>query len=65
MIRKDYELIANAIEATIESEKQPEGGGYPAVNALQALAARLAEDLSEENARFDAEKFIAACGANR
>lgn len=59
MTRKDYKLIANAInEAVLLSVTKQQNEG---VNlAAQTLATALAKD----NPRFDMQRFIEACGCS-
>ncbi len=71
MTRKDYELIAAAMRAVRVSA----ANGYPvATNAAErerdgqraaihrAACYQLALSLAQDNARFDRDKFIRACG---
>lgn len=55
MTRKDYELIAAVFAhfAAICELNETIGG---------RIAERLAEDLAQENPRFDSGKFLRACG---
>lgn len=55
MTRKDYELIAGVFAhfAAICELNETVGG---------RIAERLAEDLAEDNPRFDSGKFLRACG---
>lgn len=66
MSRKDYELIANAIAATIESIQVDDtgwgGNGPDRIAGIKAAAVRLADDLADDNPRFKPSRFIAACG---
>lgn len=67
MTRKDYELIAKAIalnnpdtwqDATIGNT--PYGDGWR--NAIRLTAAAMARELAANNARFDKNRFLQACG---
>ena len=54
MTKKDYELIAKAINAVVwnyQGEKQ-------AQDAIYTLVETLAEALGQKNARFNKDKFI-------
>jgi len=53
MTRKDYVAIANAI--SIESQ-------FGDKATAKAIAESLASVLKADNARFDKDKFITACG---
>lgn len=58
MTRKDYELIARCFEAeAAEWQDCPE-----ATNALAYLAKRFAAMAVQQNSRFKADVFYAACG---
>jgi hypothetical protein len=64
MTRKDYELIANAIETTVQSVNVwPEP--LSAMDALTMLGDRLMDDLSDDNPYFDGERFLRAAGLRR
>jgi hypothetical protein len=67
MTRKDYVLLAEALNAA----RCNTDGGYSSVTEEQrrqrmhgvAIAARaVCHALARENARFDSERFLAACG---
>ena len=63
MTRKDYILIAAAIRETLLPE--PETGIAPPdwqVFATHRVALRLADQLRQDNPRFDRTRFMAACG---
>ena len=57
MTKKDYIAIADAIKTTMWEDKAD-----PAT--LVALIARLATAFAQDNPRFDAQRFFAACTAN-
>lgn len=57
MTKKNYIAIANAINATMWEDKAD-----PAT--ITALIARFAAIFAEDNPRFDAQRFFAACTAN-
>lgn len=61
MTRKDYKLIADAIrKATPVALNEKE---LPLLRQAHAnTALRIADALGAENARFDREKFLLACG---
>jgi len=63
MSRKDYILIAAALKFT-----KPEPlAGLPVEQAItntwQNTVSAVASALARDNARFDASRFLAACGA--
>ncbi len=51
--KKDYEAVAGLLDSM--------RGDYDAVT-LEAVADGLAEYFGQDNARFDRERFIEACG---
>lgn len=55
MSRKDYQLIANVLNA---HHKQP--GPVP-LFTVQAIAVSLASELAKTNPRFNKKKFLEAC----
>jgi hypothetical protein len=57
MTRKDYVLISRVINTArnIDTEKTGEG---------VAIAYLLADELAQENPRFNRELFFTACGVN-
>lgn len=57
MTRKDYELIANAINDCV----YPGAGDY---NTVRLVARKVADELAEDNPRFDRNKFLGACGVD-
>ena len=57
MTRKDYELIAQAINA----EYSRKGLRLAAVVAILDVARSLADALHKDNPRFAREKFVRAC----
>ena len=62
MTRKDYELIAKAIDTSLDKhwwggEEFPEG-----TDILRCLVRDLAEALVQDNPAFDRDKFVSACG---
>ena len=69
MTRKDYELLARAINAAGEVVMRTyETGGFTAAEAsaaregLAIVRAEISGRLAEDNPRFDAPKFKEACG---
>jgi len=58
MTRKDYQLIASAING------QRQGFGRGETVAISSLAETLADALAQDNPRFDRAKFLTACGVN-
>lgn len=55
MTKKDFELIANAINELFLGHKNWS-------RSLEQVANKLAEKLAETNPRFNREKFLIACG---
>jgi len=64
MTRKDYILIASVIKSHLNSS-------YTHINkttaeteayAVKSLAATMADELAKDNAMFDKDKFLKACG---
>lgn len=64
MTRKDYVLIAQAIKS--ERDKVAAYGellaGNAALSAVEHTARSVACALSQDNMRFDRERFMRACG---
>lgn len=56
MTRKDYQLIADVIKV----ERNASRGA--AKLAVETVAASMAIALKRDNPRFDADRFLAACG---
>ena len=54
MTRKDYEMIAAAIERATHSDEP--------LSQAALIVSELANTFKADNPRFDAEKFIRACG---
>lgn len=62
MTRKDYVLIANSLK---ECLLIAEGNGSAAAyfnNGVKRAALSLSDDFARDNARFDRERFLTACG---
>lgn len=66
MTRKDYELIAKAVKDSmnIESLGNKTSDLTDRQVAIIGLAETLSIRLQEDNARFDSERFLKACGLN-
>ena len=66
MTRKDYELIAKAIRDTQDRINASDTGWGADTKSLLAgvrkTAAHLADALGSANPRFDATRFLKACG---
>ncbi len=62
MTKKDYELIAKVI-SNIENEYEQPNGEFWSLGYMTYLVARqFAEELGNDNPRFDNETFMKACG---
>lgn len=65
MTKKDYELIASAIEHELygnRAHSEPNHAAECAITALICLANEIAERLEAQNPRFDRDRFLLACG---
>lgn len=60
MTRKDYILIAAALNAARSSYEERLGTVYN--NGIDNAADRIADSLARDNARFDRGRFLAAAG---
>lgn len=60
MTKKDYELIAEAINSTV-SHYHP----WAISNVMNEALEALCEALKLDNPNFDRDKFMTACGMNR
>lgn len=60
MTRKDYELLAQAVrDALYDPSVQP---STECQRAVRLVACHIADDLADDNDRFDRERFLKACG---
>jgi hypothetical protein len=66
MTRKDYVLIADAIRGLLADIDRESAGMRAALAGerlgVRSVAHRLADQLRQDNARFDRTRFIEACG---
>ena len=64
MTRRDYVLIASAIEHEVRGyrECEEDEGKRGVLEALNALALELCDRLQNANVLFDRERFLSACG---
>ncbi len=63
MQKKDYELIAKAIEPVWEMMNSDWGGAtYPEWRCMLLLIERLGQAFAHDNRNFDRKKFRLACG---
>jgi hypothetical protein len=71
MTRKDYQLIASAIKATqarikaaaeADHRERRDGADLEQLRGVRRTAAHLADALGKDNPRFDAGRFLTACG---
>jgi hypothetical protein len=60
MSRKDYVVIAEAIRRTREATDN-----VVAQATLSTLSITIAADLQADNARFDLDRFLRACGTTK
>ena len=65
MTRKDYEQVAQAIARVRADRKAPNGGLLPLEvrHTIEEIEDRLIQIFSDDNPRFDHEKFLRACKA--
>ena len=63
MTRKDYQLIATAIQAAFQTLwlKSPLHSDAHIESARRAVVGELSQVLKRDNPRFDASRFIDAC----
>lgn len=61
MTRKDYEMIAKALQAK-RDELVESRSSYDRICGHDGAILALAEALASENPRFDRERFLKACG---
>lgn len=59
MTRKDYGLIALAVEAAMPDDPDAEPRWS---DAVEQVAHNLASALAQDNPRFNRDKFLQACG---
>lgn len=59
MTRKDYELIARTIKDSLAPNRQPIDMALD-----RFFAGRIALELKRDNANFNREKFLRACGVS-
>jgi hypothetical protein len=62
MTRKDYELIARAFRITKETVRTDTLDPVMRTAGVNMAAKELAAALSRDNARFNRERFLQACG---
>lgn len=64
MTRKDYELIAAAINEAAETVRRENNSGFIHTlgSAMDLTAVQIAKALAADNPRFDRAKFLQACG---
>lgn len=63
MTRRDFELIAGVLRREHESHRGYHATDRPdPVDVLDTLARHLAVELAATNDRFDADRFLTACG---
>jgi len=63
MTRKDYELIARALQAK-RDELVESRSGYDRICGHDGAVLALAEALASDNPRFNSARFLAACGTH-
>lgn len=62
MTRGDYELIAGTLRTAFD---RAEGEGRAEPSVRREVAGRLARRLEARSDRFDAQRFVDACGVPR
>ena len=62
MTRKDYELIAAALRSSRGRIGDDLGHNPEQSRGVRRAAAHLADALAQDNPRFDAQRFLTACG---
>lgn len=62
MTKKDFELIAQTIKALVAPSFEENSQGLFDAEARGFVAWRFAEALRATNPRFNAERFLKACG---
>lgn len=65
MSRKDFELIAATIKGLIPGDMADTNAPVFSVYHRQHVAWRFAEALRRTNNRFNAERFLRACGVDQ
>lgn len=63
MSRKDYEAIAAIIAGDIASKR--DACNVDVEDVLRNVARSMADHFARDNARFDRQRFYAACGIGR
>lgn len=63
MTRKDYELIARALQAK-RDELVESRSSYDRICGHDGAILTLAEALASDNPRFNSARFLAACGTH-
>lgn len=67
MTKKDYKLIAQALYDARRPERDKSQADHRPVRAhneiVDSIAVVIANALASENARFDFDRFLAACGS--
>lgn len=62
MTRKDYELIADALNETRLTLPNDDGSANAPRHTLYTAAITIGSRLAKDNPRFDLERFLTACG---
>ena len=62
MTKKDFIIVAAAIEHEVYGWRQVIGQKGEAIEALRSLAKEMCERFAADNPRFDETKFLTACG---
>lgn len=60
MTKKDYIMLARAIKSN--SDRYNKAGDTTASNILACMVQEIAGELQRDNARFNSDKFLVACG---
>jgi hypothetical protein len=62
MTKKDYIIVAQAIEHEVYGWKQSKSQVANPLQVISAIITELSDRFIEDNPRFDKKRFIEACG---
>lgn len=63
MTRKDYVLIAKAVRYAFDGMDTPKNAAY--WDGVAQVAQCLSDSLKQDNKRFEADRFLKACGVTQ